>query len=179
MGAVAQPIPDDADPKWKELNQTLKDLTLKLLNHDAMRRNKTQPFMTPAADKNRVYFLWDSVSRTLVRLPFASSFSSLFLFSYIVPCCMFLSPRHLGYPARPEIEHQADPCPNGIGTAVEPLHPAPAAGGQQRLVPRLREDVDDGVPRQVPVPGLADTGPVRRCRRPHDHDDEHDDGRVW
>lgn len=66
MAAVAQPIPDDADPVWKELNQTLKDLAPKLLNRDAMRRNKTQPFMTPAADKNRVYFLWDSVTRTLV-----------------------------------------------------------------------------------------------------------------
>lgn len=65
--AVGQPIPDDADPRWKELNQTLKDLALKLLDHDAMRRNKTQPFMAPAADKNRVYFLWDSATRALVR----------------------------------------------------------------------------------------------------------------
>lgn len=69
MAAVAQGIPDVADPKWKELNQALKDLALELLNDDAMRRNKTQPFMTPAHDKNLVYFLWDSVTRTLVRLP--------------------------------------------------------------------------------------------------------------
>lgn len=61
-----QPIPDDADPKWRQLNQTLKDLALALLNHDTMRENKVQPFMTPAADKNRVYFPWDPVTRTLV-----------------------------------------------------------------------------------------------------------------
>lgn len=66
LAALQQPIPDDADPQWADLNQTLKDLMLKLLNHDAMRVNKTQPFMTPAASKNKVYFLWDSVSRTLV-----------------------------------------------------------------------------------------------------------------
>lgn len=64
--ALQQPIPNDADPMWKELNQTIKDLMLKLLEHDAMRANKTQPFMTPAANKNRVYFLWDSTSRLLV-----------------------------------------------------------------------------------------------------------------
>lgn len=105
MAAVAQPIPDDADPKWKELSQTLKDLTLKLLNHDAMRRNKTQPFMTPAADKNRVYFLWDSVSRTLARLPFV--LSSFFSFSSSPSPVLHISiPR---YPAQPENEHQADP----------------------------------------------------------------------
>lgn len=67
--ALQQPIPDNADPKWKDLNQTLKDLILKLLEHDAMRVNKSQPFMTPAANKNRVYFLWDLTSRILVRGP--------------------------------------------------------------------------------------------------------------
>lgn len=66
MAALQQPIPDDADPHWKDLNQTLKDLALKLLEHDAMRENKVQPFMTPAASKNRVYFLWDSTTRLLV-----------------------------------------------------------------------------------------------------------------
>lgn len=64
--ALQQPIPHDADPKWKELNQAIKDLMLKLLEHEAMRPNKTQPFMTPAANKDRVYFLWDSACRLLV-----------------------------------------------------------------------------------------------------------------
>lgn len=63
---LEQPLPDDADDKWKQLNQTLKELALKLLEHDAMRNNKVQPFMTPAANKNRVYFLWDSTTRLLV-----------------------------------------------------------------------------------------------------------------
>lgn len=63
---LQRPIPDTADDKWKQLNRTLKDLAQKLLEHDAMRQNKVQPFMTPAANKNRVYFLWDSTTRLLV-----------------------------------------------------------------------------------------------------------------
>jgi hypothetical protein len=64
--AQGQTIPDDAAPQWKELNQTLKDLMLKLVYHDSMAQNRVQPFMTPAASKNRVYFVWDFVGRTLV-----------------------------------------------------------------------------------------------------------------
>jgi hypothetical protein len=66
MAAQQQPIPEDAHEVWKDLNQTLKDLQKKLLDHDAMAENRVQTFMTPAASKNRVYFMWDSVSRTLV-----------------------------------------------------------------------------------------------------------------
>lgn len=66
MAALQQPIPANADPKWKRLNETLKEIAQKLLEHDAMRENKVQPFMRPAANKNRVYFLWDSTTRLLV-----------------------------------------------------------------------------------------------------------------
>lgn len=66
---LARPIPDVADEKWKQLNRTLRDLVRKLIEHDAMRQNKGQPFMTPAASKNRVYFLWDSTTRLMVCMP--------------------------------------------------------------------------------------------------------------
>ncbi|KAJ4417258.1 hypothetical protein N0V82_006291 [Gnomoniopsis sp. IMI 355080] len=64
---LQQPIPDNADPKWKELNHIIRDLMVKLLEHEAMRENKTQPIMIPAINKNRVYFLWDSTCRILER----------------------------------------------------------------------------------------------------------------
>jgi len=60
-----QPVPEDAHPVWKDLVETLKEMQSKLLYHDAMAQNRVQTFMTPAASKNRVYFMWDSVSRTL------------------------------------------------------------------------------------------------------------------
>lgn len=41
--ALQHPIPEDADPKWQELNQIIKDLMLKLLEHDAMRAIKASP----------------------------------------------------------------------------------------------------------------------------------------
>jgi hypothetical protein len=68
LAFLQNPIPSDADAQWASLNQTLKDLLEKLLYHPAMEENRQQAFMTPAASKNRVYFLWDFVGRTLPNL---------------------------------------------------------------------------------------------------------------
>lgn len=68
--ALTRPTPGaaDPDPRWRELNDTLKSLMEKLINHDAMSENAQQPYMTPAANKNHVYFVWDFVGRTLLSL---------------------------------------------------------------------------------------------------------------
>ncbi|KAI3397204.1 hypothetical protein diail_11083 [Diaporthe ilicicola] len=66
--ALAKPTPADADPRWKELNDTLKSLMEKLINHDAMRENAQQTYMTPAANNNQVYHVWDFVGRTLAMM---------------------------------------------------------------------------------------------------------------
>ncbi|KAJ0107435.1 hypothetical protein J7T55_009400 [Diaporthe amygdali] len=66
--ALSKPAPEDADPKWMELNNTLKNLMEKLINHESMRENAQQPYMTPAASKNQVYFVWDFVGRTLAMM---------------------------------------------------------------------------------------------------------------
>ena len=53
-------------PEWKELAEQLRTLLDKLAHHPAMAPNLQQAFMTPAASKNNVYFMWDFVGRTLV-----------------------------------------------------------------------------------------------------------------
>lgn len=78
--ALSKPTPEDADPKWMELNNTLKNLMEKLINHESMRENAQQPYMTPAASKNQVYFVWDFVGRTLV------SFAVPLSFDYALYC---------------------------------------------------------------------------------------------
>ncbi len=53
-------------PEWKELAERLRTLLDKLAHHPAMAPNLQQTYMTPAASKNNVYFMWDFVGRTLV-----------------------------------------------------------------------------------------------------------------
>ena len=53
-------------PEWKELAEQLRTLLGKLAYHPAMAPNLQQTYMTPAASKNNVYFMWDFVGRTLV-----------------------------------------------------------------------------------------------------------------
>ena len=59
-------VPDDAAAQWKHFGENLKELNGKLAFHDAMKPNIDQTYMTPAASKNKVYFMWDFVARTLV-----------------------------------------------------------------------------------------------------------------
>lgn len=54
-------IPADAAQAWKKYGENLKQLTYKLAFHDAMKPNIDQTYMTPAASKNKVYFMWVSV----------------------------------------------------------------------------------------------------------------------
>lgn len=64
--AMAFEIPADASQDYKKYAEPLKDLYGHLAYHKAMASNLHQTFMTPAASKNRVYFMWDFVGRTLV-----------------------------------------------------------------------------------------------------------------
>jgi hypothetical protein len=66
LGSV--PLPANSAPGWLNLVTKLRVLHKKLAEHPAMAPNLQQTFMTPAANKNNVYFVWDFVGRTLVRL---------------------------------------------------------------------------------------------------------------
>lgn len=63
---LSLPIPESAAADWKDVANKLRPLLEKLAYHDAMAPNLQQTYMTPAADKNKVYFMWDFVGRTLV-----------------------------------------------------------------------------------------------------------------
>jgi len=68
---TTRPLPTSPppSPSWKKLAITLRTLLDKLAHHPAMAQNLHQTYMTPAADKNKVYFMWDFVGRTLVLKP--------------------------------------------------------------------------------------------------------------
>lgn len=57
--------PENATAEYKHYSKTMTDLLDALLHHDAMAENIDQTFMTPANYKNKVYFMWDFVGRTL------------------------------------------------------------------------------------------------------------------
>ncbi|CZT14203.1 uncharacterized protein RCC_00177 [Ramularia collo-cygni] len=59
------PVPSDASSNWRFFAETSKSLLDKLAHHSAMAPNLQQTYMTPAASKNKVYFMWDFVGRTL------------------------------------------------------------------------------------------------------------------
>jgi len=61
-------IPENANAAYKKLVEATRKLVNCLLNDPAMAPNREQTFMTPAASKNRVYFMWDYVQRTLCYL---------------------------------------------------------------------------------------------------------------
>lgn len=63
-GIPLPPVP--LAPEWKQLAEQLRVLLDKLAHHPAMAPNLQQTYMTPAASKNSVYFMWDFVGRTLV-----------------------------------------------------------------------------------------------------------------
>lgn len=51
------PIPSDASPEWKWHVEKLQSIYHKLAYHEAMAPNLQQTYMTPAASKNRIYFV--------------------------------------------------------------------------------------------------------------------------
>jgi len=65
---TSTPIPTNASEEWKTLVEKLQLLTQKVAQHPAMAPNLKQTYMTPANAKNKVYFMWDFVGRTLVWL---------------------------------------------------------------------------------------------------------------
>ena len=62
------PMPEGPTSDWKSSRQNLCDMLKALAHHPAMAPNLPQTYMTPAASKNKVYFMWDFVGRTLVSL---------------------------------------------------------------------------------------------------------------
>lgn len=66
LSLTQRPLPDNAKPEWKSTAEKLRNLLSKLAFHKAMESNIHQTYMTPAASKNKVYFMWDFVGRTLV-----------------------------------------------------------------------------------------------------------------
>ncbi len=72
--SLANPdLPSDAAEKWTKLAEKLRGLLKKLAYHPAMAPNLQQTYMTPAASKNKIYFTWDFVGRTLVSRAFKSA----------------------------------------------------------------------------------------------------------
>lgn len=63
---VVMPVPEFASPEWKKYVHASQVLLDKLAHHSAMASNMQQTYMTPANSKNKVYFEWDFVGRTLV-----------------------------------------------------------------------------------------------------------------
>jgi hypothetical protein len=91
-------VPQTADPQYRNLAKALRNLLTLLVNHEAMSRNigqklppslipnhhcllsflffsasranppSDQTYSTPATSKNKVYFMWDFVGRTLAML---------------------------------------------------------------------------------------------------------------
>lgn len=55
----------NANREWAKSVDFLKQLYRLLLEHPAMDENREQVFMVPAIYKNKVYFMWDFVGRTL------------------------------------------------------------------------------------------------------------------
>lgn len=58
-------IPSNASTDWGNAVRKQQALYKALYDHPAMEPNRQQTFMTPAAQKSRVYHLWDFVGRTL------------------------------------------------------------------------------------------------------------------
>jgi hypothetical protein len=67
---LSLPLPSDSsvNPKWSRLVNSLLALIKALGEHEGMRNNNGQTYMTPAKDKNVQYFAWDFVGRTIVSL---------------------------------------------------------------------------------------------------------------
>ncbi|THZ49001.1 hypothetical protein D6C90_03594 [Aureobasidium pullulans] len=65
---LKRPCPQEADPKYKHLFDVHQNLMRMLINDSAMDANRQQTFSTPANSKNKVYFMWDFVTRTFQML---------------------------------------------------------------------------------------------------------------
>jgi hypothetical protein len=61
----SKPPPPLASPAYQTLNTALRNLVTALAAHPAMAPNLPQTYMTPAAQKSKIYFMWDFTGRTL------------------------------------------------------------------------------------------------------------------
>jgi hypothetical protein len=62
---LSQECPTNAVPKYRHVFDTHQKLMKLLIDHPAMDQNRGQTYMTPAASKNKIYFMWDFIGRTL------------------------------------------------------------------------------------------------------------------
>ncbi|KAI5203934.1 hypothetical protein E4T39_03850 [Aureobasidium subglaciale] len=65
---LEQQCPEGAVSAYKHLFNTHQSLMRMLINDPAMEPNRKQTFSTPANSKNKVYFMWDFVTRTFQML---------------------------------------------------------------------------------------------------------------
>ncbi|KAI1075447.1 hypothetical protein F5B20DRAFT_382582 [Whalleya microplaca] len=68
FAATCGRIPRFADPWWRSLCQTLRDLLHKLVYHEAMTSSRQRPFMDAPASRNRVFLMWSYIGKTLARM---------------------------------------------------------------------------------------------------------------
>lgn len=54
---ASRQCPADAAPKYRHVFDTHQKLIKMLIDHPAMDQNRDQTYMTPAASKNKVYFM--------------------------------------------------------------------------------------------------------------------------
>ena len=64
---TSRPLPPSASEEWKNVVEPSTLLLDKLAHHPAMATNLQQTYMTTANSKNKVYFIWDFIGRTLIR----------------------------------------------------------------------------------------------------------------
>ena len=62
---ISSPLPEDASSDWTSLATKSRALVDKLAHHPAMQPNLQQTYMETPKSKNKVYFMWDFMGRTL------------------------------------------------------------------------------------------------------------------
>ncbi|KAF9263042.1 hypothetical protein L218DRAFT_987817 [Marasmius fiardii PR-910] len=62
---VTHEIPSNVHADWKRYAETNQIFLSTLASHAAMAPNLQQTYMTPANSKNKIYFMWDFVGRSL------------------------------------------------------------------------------------------------------------------
>lgn len=66
MCELSRPAPEDADPRWREMNDILKRLLEILINHTKMRENARQQVSKAPASHCKVFTMWAYIGHILV-----------------------------------------------------------------------------------------------------------------
>ena len=125
-GLCEPPIPPSASQKWVKLAEHLRTLYRALGFHPAMEPNLSQTFSTPANSKNRVYFMWDYMGRTLHML-------------YLVPASL---PDSMSKEEKERYQDVAGRSTMGVMMIKDPLMSAMAFPGQNGKEPEFGEEVN-------------------------------------